>query len=150
MGVSGSGKTTIGKKLAESLHIPFYDADDYHPAKNVRKMKSQQPLNDQDRQPWLQEIGRMLSKQTEAVWACSALKKAYRQIIDPHAQYTWVFLEGTYDQLYDRMKKRTDHFMPPELLRSQLETLESPTEALTISIQHSPEEIVQTILQHLK
>jgi gluconokinase len=127
MGVSGSGKTTVGKALAAELGVPFMDADDLHPAANVAKMAAGHPLTDDDRWPWLARVGRELAeaKNTGLVIACSALKRAYRAAIlsaEPRARF--VDLEGSRDLLASRMAHREGHFMPLSLLDSQLATLE--------------------------
>lgn len=132
MGVSGSGKSTVGSALAKRLAIPFIDADDLHPTINRQKMESGHPLTDEDRWPWLDRVGIELSNQINgAVVACSALKKSYRTRILSHCpDATFILLTGNPELLLNRMQLRKDHFMPPALLESQLETLEpfSPKE----------------------
>lgn len=126
-GVSGSGKSTIGALLAARLHVPFADADDLHPASNVEKMRRGQPLDDEDRWPWLAAVGRELAaaSSTGLVMACSALTRRYRDAILAQApEVRFVLLEAGHDVLEHRMLARTDHFMPPSLLGSQLATLE--------------------------
>jgi carbohydrate kinase (thermoresistant glucokinase family) len=149
MGVSSSGKTLIGSKLAGKLGLPFYDADDFHPPKNVEKMESGKPLNDQDRMPWLRALQQ---KKTEweqaggAVLACSALKKSYRTILSPqNAPVRFIYLKGSKELIARRMEQRSDHFMPEELLDSQFEALEEPARAITADIDQTPEEIVSSI-----
>ncbi|MDX2249525.1 MAG: gluconokinase [Bacteroidia bacterium] len=151
MGVAGSGKSTIGKMLADKLNIPFFDADDFHPPSNIEKMKSGQPLNDDDRRPWLQNIADTARNQLSvsgAVIACSALKENYRRLlcegIESHTE--WVFLNGSKEIIEERMSLRKDHFMPPALLTSQFQTLETPANAITIDISLSPEEIIAQIV----
>lgn len=151
MGVSGCGKSTIGKLLASKLNIPFFDGDDYHPKANVKKMASGNPLNDKDRQGWLDSLNR-LSKEhhkTGAVTACSALKKSYRKILekDVSNQTIFVYLKGSFDEISERLQARKDHFMPPGLLRSQFKTLEEPDTAITVSISKTPEEIVTEVIE---
>jgi carbohydrate kinase (thermoresistant glucokinase family) len=130
MGVAGCGKSTVGARLAERLGVPFLDGDSLHPRSNIDKMAAGMPLDDDDRAPWLAEIGRRLSASDAGlVIACSALKRSYRDIIrdgDPHAVF--VHLQGTRELLNERMKARPGHFMPVALLDSQLATLE-PLEA---------------------
>ena len=150
MGVSGSGKSTVGRLLAEELNIPFFDGDDYHPKANVEKMESGTPLNDEDRKGWLEILNELAKKNTAlgAVIACSALKKAYRvrleQGITEETQF--VYLEGSFKEILDRLKAREGHFMPPALLKSQFDTLEIPVEAFTVSIELSPQHIVSKII----
>jgi len=150
MGVSGCGKTTVGKQLSAVLNIPFYDADDFHPQSNVAKMRSGCPLNDVDRAPWLDIISENLrSWQASggAVLACSALKESYRQILNKgFEQMTWVFLEGTYQLIEQRLAERSSHFFKPELLKSQFETLEVPNYGIHINISRSIPEIVEHII----
>ncbi len=149
MGVSGVGKSTIGKGLAESLQIPFFDADDYHPESNIKKMNSGMALDDHDRQPWLERLNSLAQEQlatTSCVIACSALKQSYRntlkQGIELHSKF--VFLEGSFDLINERLEKR-DHFMPASLLQSQFDALEPPTDALHCEILQSPVQIIDQI-----
>ncbi|TVR28953.1 MAG: gluconokinase, partial [Balneolaceae bacterium] len=140
MGVSGCGKTTVGKRLADKLDLPFYDADDFHPIKNVEKMKSGEPLTDADRHPWLATLAWEIEKWNQgdgAVLACSALKKSYRDILNPGTsdQVQFVYLKGSEEVILNRMQQREGHYMPAELLRSQFEALEEPEDALTVSIE---------------
>lgn len=138
MGVSGSGKTTVGRALARKIGAEFHDADDYHPPANVDKMRSGVPLTEADRKPWLEclrgEIDGWLERQTAAVLACSALTARSRAILGTSRDgVRLVFLQGSRDLLLERMRSR-EHFMPPALLDSQLATLEPPStdEALTL------------------
>lgn len=126
MGPSGSGKSTVGAFLAESLGARFIDGDDLHPVANVRKMEAGTPLDDTDRLPWLRVVGETLQAEERIVVACSALRRAYRDIIRAEAPDTF-FAELEIDRgvLQERMQARVDHFMPAALLDSQLETLES-------------------------
>jgi carbohydrate kinase (thermoresistant glucokinase family) len=154
MGVSGCGKTTVGKLLSEKMGIPFFDADDFHTAANKEKMNAGQPLNDEDRKGWLQKLNALALVHAAlkgAVIACSALKDKYRSVLQNGiADTEWIFLQGTYQMIYERMKKREGHFMHANLLTSQFESLEIPVNALTISVEKKPEEIVEIILQRLK
>ena len=149
MGVSGSGKTTIGLKLAAELGWSFRDADDFHPAANVAKMSAGLPLNDADRAPWLAAIRAYieatLARGENTVVTCSALKESYRSaaIPDPR-RVKLIHLAGDFSLILDRMSRR-EHFMKPEMLKSQFETLEPPTTAVTIDIAKSPEQIVTEI-----
>lgn len=154
MGVSGSGKSTVGTLLAEKLGIPFFDGDDFHPEVNILKMKSGNPLNDEDRKEWLERLN-LLAKENEkngAVIACSALKKRYREVLTEQIQEisTFVYLQGSFEEIRTRMAKREDHFMPNELLQSQFDTLEAPRAAITISILKRPNEQVEQILTKLR
>ena len=153
MGVSGSGKSTIGKKLAAKLNMPYEDADDFHPESNVKKMESGQSLNDEDRQPWLESLADLLADHEEKglVLACSALKESYRKTLNSRLTVpaTIVYLKGTYELIFERMQNRKDHFMPTGLLQSQFRTLEEPDHAIIISIDQTIDEIVDDILDHL-
>lgn len=154
MGVSGCGKTTIGEQLAEKLGIPFYDGDDFHPEKNVEKMQSGVPLNDQDRLPWLVKLAEQISlmnREGGGIIACSALKQAYRNILigAPGADVTFVYLKGDRELIADRLSEREDHYMPPDLLDSQFDDLEEPEDAITVSIDQEPDEIVDEIFDRL-
>lgn len=149
MGVSGSGKTTIGKLLAQQLHLPFYDADDFHPEANKLKMASGIPLNDADRIPWLQTLQRAIQTWPQgAVLACSALKESYRQILSEGNKLECIFLKGDYETLWKRMEERT-HFMKPELLQSQFDILEPPSYGIHISVIDTPEKILSEIISKL-
>jgi len=155
MGVAGSGKTTIGKLLATSLGWSFHDADRFHPWVNVEKMRLGIPLNDDDRQPWLQTlqaaIDQWLYQKRNVVLACSALKASYRQQLwrDP-AQMQLVYLQGTFEQLQERLAQRQDHFMKQNLLQGQFDILEEPEEGVWISVSQPPEAIVQQIKTSLR
>ena len=151
MGVSGSGKTTIGKQLALALDIPFFDADDFHPKSNIEKMSNGIPLNDEDRLPWLQNLNRHLiaHKNSGAVLACSALKESYREILSEGIFIDWVYLKADFDLIKERMLDRKDHFMPLELLQSQFNTLETPNYGIHVSNTSTPTEIVKKILSNL-
>ena len=154
MGVSSTGKSTIGKLLAQRLNIPFADADDYHPVSNLKKMESGTALNDKDRYPWLIELNRVLieAMDTGMVMACSALKEKYREIMSQGmvGKFIWVYLDGTFDEVMERMKRRKEHFMPSSLLKSQFETMEEPDYALKVGISDPPDIIVDKIIQHIK
>jgi carbohydrate kinase (thermoresistant glucokinase family) len=151
MGVSGSGKTTIGKLLSLKTGIPFFDGDDFHSADNKAKMRSGTPLNDNDRKQWLQKLNTLTIEQYNlkgAIIACSALKEKYRTALSKNIDHPkWIFLQGTYELIHERMKKR-DHFMPVQLLQSQFNDLEIPASAFTINIKNGPDKIVEIILQH--
>jgi len=154
MGVSGSGKSTVGVMVAKALGYTFYDGDDYHPEANIKKMSNGEPLNDDDRQGWLKSLNQLAheNRQSGAVIVCSALKEKYRTTLKNGLDKSCVFiyLEGNLETISERLKQRTDHFMPKELLVSQFEALEPPKEAITISITNTPEKIVTHALQFLK
>jgi carbohydrate kinase (thermoresistant glucokinase family) len=150
MGVAGSGKTTIGQKLAAALRWPFRDADEFHPAANIAKMASGTPLDDDDRRPWLAAlrafITATLSEGRSAVVTCSALRESYRAVLgDGLPQVKFVHLAGNFDLISRRLAARTGHFMKPEMLASQFATLEAPQNALTIDVAQSPDAIVAEI-----
>jgi gluconokinase len=148
MGPSGAGKTTVGVLLAERLGASFVDADDVHPEANVRKMAAGQPLDEHDRAGWLAALGARIDGWLEAdedvVLACSALRKAHRKVLrrDP-ARVRFVYLRVPRDVLEARLRSREGHFAGPELLASQLQTLEEPSGALVVDGTHAPEAIVE-------
>jgi len=155
MGVSGCGKSSVGQSLAQFLGWDFYDADDFHPPENVAKMANGIPLDDSDRAPWLASLHELISSSLKAdkpgVLACSALKERYRkQLTNGNRGVQIVYLKGSYDLIWSRMEKRTDHYMKPQMLKSQFETLEEPSNALTIDISISLDDIVQEILEHME
>lgn len=155
MGVSGSGKSLIGGMLARELDLPFYDADDFHPASNVDKMSSGTPLTDEDRKPWLESLARHIREwngEGGAVLACSALKNSYRDLLrgNRDEDVTFIYLKGSKSLIAGRMAQRDDHFMPEGLLDSQFEALEEPEHAITVSIDRSPEVIVEEILGNIE
>lgn len=154
MGVSGSGKTTIGQLLAKSLNWEFCDADALHPAANIEKMSRGIPLNDIDREPWLQRlqqaITQWLQEHKNIVLACSALKTTYRQLLlQDKEQMRLVHLKGDFKLIQERLQSRPHHYMPPDLLQSQLDTLEEPFEAILVDVSQPPEAIVQEIKTRL-
>lgn len=151
-GVSGAGKTTIGKLLARDLSWRFIEADDFHPAANIEKMRSGHPLTDNDRWPWLehlrQQIERSLCARENAVLACSALKRAYRDRLHVSDEIKFVFLRGDYALVQKQLRRRHGHFMNAALLQSQFDDLEEPESdenVLTIELGRTPEEIVNRI-----
>ncbi len=157
MGVSGCGKSSVGERLAIALGCPYVEGDSLHPVKNVEKMSKGIPLNDEDRWPWLDEIGRRLGagRQEGIVISCSALKKIYRDRLRAFSdgRLAFVFLEGSRAVLESRMKSRTGHFMPASLLDSQLSTLESPSAepgVITVDIDGPLDGIVDTALSGLE
>jgi len=148
MGVSGVGKSTIGKLLAETLQIPFFDGDDYHPKENIEKMSKGLPLNDEDRMGWLailNQLGKNQIKNNSCVIVCSALKESYRNSLNAGIENSneWVYLSGNFDQIMGRMKKRENHFMPSNLLQSQFDILEEPIHAIKVDISLTPLEIIK-------
>ncbi|NWV77757.1 GNTK gluconokinase, partial [Dasyornis broadbenti] len=169
MGVSGSGKTTVGAQLAAKMGWKFYDADDYHPLENKKKMAEGIPLNDEDRIPWLCTLHDILrredSSRQDAILACSALKRMYRRVLirgasaiennqpeqpaeNPALKILFVHLDGPMDIIAGRLEKRRGHFMPRELLKSQFDTLEPPSAPenfITVSLEKSLPEIVLEI-----
>ena len=150
MGVTGSGKTTVGRQLAAELGWPYYDADDFHPAANKAKMRAGIPLTDDDRWPWLralrQVIEQALRDSRGAIVACSALKAAYRDVLAGGLQpVRFVLLEGDPEVLKARLAQRHHEFMNPELLESQIETLERPPDAIVIDIELPVDEQVRRI-----
>ncbi|MDQ3447027.1 MAG: gluconokinase [Pseudomonadota bacterium] len=154
MGVTGCGKTTIGKLLSVRLGWPFYDADDFHPADNVRKMASGIPLTDQDRRPWLEELHKLISEHDEragnGVLACSALKNAYRAILTADADVDIVYLKAHPDLIRARLDARSGHYMPKLLIESQFFDLEEPTESIIVDAALPAEQIVAAIRSEMK
>ncbi|BBA35737.1 gluconate kinase, SKI family [Methylocaldum marinum] len=155
IGVSGSGKSTIGRRLAESLGWPFFDGDDFHPERNIAKMARHQPLTDADREPWIERVAELIERSIEekrcAVVACSALRHIYRErLARGHREVFFVYLKGSFELIRDRLAQRNGHFMPPDLLPSQFATLEEPCDAITIDIGEPPESVVRGILSRLR
>ncbi|MHC5859849.1 gluconokinase [Nostoc sp.] len=158
MGVSGSGKTTIGKLLADSLEWEFSDADTFHSPENIEKMRCGIPLSEADRMPWLQDlqtaIKHWLQENKNVVLACSALKDSYRQFLVLDSDRTantkgdrikLVYLKGSYELIQMRLQERSNHYMSEKLLNSQFYTLEEPLDALCIDVAQPPQIIVQNI-----
>ncbi len=154
MGVSGSGKSTIASMLAQRLHWVYEDADWFHPKSNIEKMHHGEPLNDEDRWPWLRAIAEWIDATRRAgghgIVACSALKRAYRDVlIGDRRDVRLVFLKGDRDLIARRIVARADHFMPSTLLESQFATLEEPQadeRPIVVSIVPHPREIVEAIV----
>ncbi|MDB9447746.1 gluconokinase [Anabaena sp. CS-542/02] len=150
MGVSGSGKSTIGKLLADALNWEFQDADNFHSTANIEKMRLGIPLNDSDRKPWLKDlqtaIAVWLQQNTNVVLACSALKADYRQyLLLDSDRMQLVYLQGSLNLLQQRLLGRQNHFMSEKLLNSQLETLEEPDDAICVDISEPPQLIVENL-----
>lgn len=151
-GVSGAGKTTTGKLLACELGWNFIEADEFHPTANIEKMRNGHPLTDEDRWPWLERLREQIKQSVavgeNAVLACSALKRAYRDRLRVSDEVKFVFLRGNYALVKKQLRSRHDYFMNPELLQSQFDDLEEPQpdeHALTIGLRHTPQEIVEEI-----
>lgn len=153
MGVAGSGKTTVGRRLAEELGWEFYDADDFHPPSNVEKMARGVPLDDADRGPWLESLRGLVRAALEggagAVLACSALKERYRERLLVDGRVRLVYLKGDRGLIGRRLAARRGHFMKPELLDSQLAALEEPPPETHIDISPDPAAVVRAIRARL-
>ncbi|MGH8761369.1 MAG: gluconokinase [Burkholderiales bacterium] len=150
MGVSGAGKTTVGKLLSERLGWPLLDADDYHPPANIEKMRSGIPLTDDDRWPWLDRLNGLLKDKEwrgqGALLACSALKQKYRDRLAAGCRnLRWVYLKGSFELIESRLKARKGHYMKAGLLKSQFAALEEPSDAITADISVAPEAIADTV-----
>lgn len=155
-GVSGAGKTVIGRLLAQELRWQFYDADDFHSRHNIEKMHSGRPLTDDDRLPWLNSlrdlIEHCLRSGENAVLACSALKKRYRVRIRAGGEVRFAYLQAEYPLIADRLRHRTGHFMDPKLLKSQFDALEQPDpdeNVIVVQARLTPEEIVAALKSNL-
>ena len=155
MGVSGTGKTTIGTNLSNKLGCPFYDADDYHPQANINKMAHGHPLTDEDRWPWLERLHQLISNHLNnnqsLILACSALKQSYRNYLQKNheTQTTFIHLQGSFDLIHKRMQQRPGHYMKADMLKSQFDTLELPEHAITISIDQTPQAMIDEIMTKL-
>lgn len=153
MGVCSCGKTLIGKMLAKEMGLSFYDADDFHPARSVEKMRSGIALDDDDRIPWLKRMAEEMPQWKNsggAILACSVLKESYRKILKERGEVCFVYLKGSRDLIVERMRDRKDHYMPVSLVDSQFTTLEEPADAVVADIAKTPDEIVRYILAQLK
>ena len=152
-GVSGTGKTTIGKMLADHFQLPFYDADGYHPPENIEKMSNGIPLNDTDRLPWLNNLADLLQKSeltNGAVLACSSLKESYRQLLSINSVVNWIHLKGEKELIWARMLARTNHYMKASMLDSQFATWEEPEYGLKLDINQSPDAMIKLAIDYLE
>jgi gluconokinase len=153
MGVTGSGKSTVGNLLAKRLGWQFADADDFHSTANKDKMKHGIPLTDADRMPWLaalhEQIAKWAAAKSSAVLACSALKQSYREALGRGPEVKFVYLKGTYHLIDDRLLARKGHFADDHILAAQFADLEEPMDAITVDIGPSPEKIVDEICPRL-
>jgi gluconokinase len=155
MGVSGCGKSTVGRMIAERLGCAFRDGDEFHSDANRAKMHAGIPLNDDDRKPWLEAIRAYMDEMTSGsrslVVACSALKQRYRDVLrGPAGNAEFVYLKGDFELLHGRLSARKDHFFNPALLRSQFDALEEPTDAIVVDIALPPETLVQQATEQLQ
>lgn len=153
MGVSGAGKSTVGKMLAKTIHGRFYDADDYHSASSREKLKSGIPLTEEDRRPWLtwlhELIGEWVKRTPTTILACSALKESYRAFLKDNRQdVEFVYLKADLPTVLARVEGQKDRLLHPSLLSRQFEELEEPQGVLTLDIHRPPEEIVEAIRRH--
>jgi gluconokinase len=153
MGVTGSGKSTVGKLLASQLGWQFFEGDDFHSPANIEKLRRGEPLSDADRAPWLEAIREVINAAIDrgenAVIACSALKQSYRELLQIREQVSFVHLKASMALIKDRLKNRVGHFMNPGLVQSQFDTLEAPGDALQIDAGSTPAEIGQVIRNRL-
>ncbi|MEF9384370.1 gluconokinase [Ralstonia solanacearum species complex bacterium KE056] len=156
MGVSGCGKSTVGRMIAERLGCAFRDGDEFHSEANRAKMHAGIPLNDDDRKPWLETIRAYMDETTAGgrslVVACSALKERYRDVLrgGPSDSTAFVYLKGDFELLQNRLAARKDHFFNPALLRSQFDALEEPADAIVVDIALPPETAVQQAVEQLQ
>jgi gluconokinase len=154
MGVSGSGKTTIGKMLADAIQCLFLEGDSLHSKQNIEKMRHGIPLRDADRTPWLVAIRvhilKFFKRQQNLIVVCSALKQQYREFLTQGFPITWVYLKGSPELIRSRMKHRPNHFMKADMLPSQFDALEEPSDAIVVDISRSPSTIVSQILAQLR
>ncbi|AJJ63733.1 gluconokinase [Yersinia aldovae] len=159
MGVSGSGKTTVGEAVARQIHAKFIDGDDLHPRANIQKMGSGHPLNDEDRMPWLERLSdaaySLNHKNETGIIVCSALKRRYRdRLREGNQGMVFLYLKGSFDVIMERLKARSGHFMPTDLLKSQFEALEEPgaeePDVICVDIDADIDEVAQRCVLALK
>lgn len=155
MGVSGSGKTAVGKLLSRELGWPFFDGDDFHPPENIDKMAKDIPLDDKDREPWLETLNNLIHQNLNSgyciILACSALKQEYRNRLKRGNPNTiFVYLKGEFDLIFSRMKKRPGHYMKANMLQSQFEAMEEPEDALVVDIKKNLDSISKEIMEYLE
>ena len=153
MGICSCGKTTIAEELSKALNIPCYDGDDFHPKANIQKMTNCIPLDDQDRNPWLNLLAEKIiewDKKGGAILACSSLKESYRRILNKNKNIIFIFLYGERSLITKRMEKRKNHYMPINLLDSQFDILEIPDYAIKISIDQPVKNIVSFIIEKIR
>ena len=154
LGVSGCGKTTIGKKTADVFGVPYFEGDEYHPQENVEKMSQGIPLTDEDREGWLdtlsQLIGDKLDRDEAGILSCSALKEKYRdRLCVDRDLVRFIYLKGTYTLIRSRLNERTGHYMPANLLASQFAALEEPDDVFTVNIDQPAEAVLQEVVAYL-
>jgi gluconokinase len=153
MGVTGAGKTTVGRLLAEQLGWQFADADDFHPQENIEKMRKGNPLNDADRQPWLEglraAITNWIADRRNVVLACSALKRCYRQQLAAGPEVRFAYLKGSAGLIVERLRSRYGHYADAKILDGQFADLEEPEAAVIVDIDQSPQQIVSIIRDRL-
>jgi gluconokinase len=153
MGPAGSGKTTIGKLLAAQLEWDFFDADNFHSPANIEKMSRGIPLGDEDRIPWLESIRKAMlewdAQGRNAVLACSALKRSYRERLQINSNVRLVYLKGSFELFRERLHSRKGHYAGEQILAGQFADLEEPADAITIDAAQSPEQIVAEIRERL-
>ena len=154
MGVTGSGKTTVGRALSTDLSWRFFDADDFHSAENVRKMASGVALTDADRRPWLHELHRLISQHTQrldnGILACSALKQAYRSMLCAGNPVEVIYLKAEPELIRSRLERRRGHYMPPQLIESQFRDLEEPQHGLIVDAALPTQQAVAAIRSALR
>ena len=154
MGVTGSGKTTVGKLLSAEMDWPFYDADDFHSPGNVRKMASGVPLTDDDRGPWLEQLRQLIARHDgrgeNGVLACSALKETYRRTLSADTDVAVVYLKASPELVRSRLESRRDHYMSPRLIESQFAALEEPNDCVIVDAVWPPEQTIAAIRSQLR